>query len=313
MAKKSTYPIHPDFQHYPAMPFPFNGLLVRVLNKLLHLDTFFRQGHIMRHAIKHKVTSLDGSSFTVFQFQPGKANTAKRPAILYFHGGAFVLTYASSHIQAMDFYAQQAQCDVFMVDYRLSPKHLFPQGFDDCYSALQWLQNNAEKLGIDASNIVAMGDSAGGALTAGVCQKAIDNGNNSIKAQVLIYPALDKNCSTNSARNYNHTPLFDSIANKKMWQIYLSNCQPGNIPAYASPADRSSLAGLPTAYVETAEFDPLSDEGAEYAQRLQASGVSVELNQTKGTIHGFDTVLTSRIAQDALQRRITFLNQIFSR
>ncbi len=316
MAKKK-YPVHADFAHYPAFPFPFNGLLVSVLNQFLHLQTFFTQRKIKAKAKLHLMRTQDGADIKIYQFNPDNTPAQKKlPAILYFHGGAFVLTYASTHVQAMDFYANQANCAVFMVDYRLAPAHPFPAGFNDCYAALQWLVNNADSLGIDANKILVMGDSAGGAFSAGVAQKALDEKGPALRAQVLVYPSLDRTCSTNSAKNYIDAPLFDSVANTKMWEVYLRQCTShgttGNIPPYAAPADRKDLTGLPPAYVETAEFDPLSDEGADYAKRLQAAGVNVELNQTRGTVHGYDTVLTSSIAQDGLKRRVEFIKAVFN-
>lgn len=312
MAKKK-YPVHADFAHYPAFPFPFNGLLVSVLNQFLHLQTFFTQRKIKAKAKLHLMRTQDGADIKIYQFNPDNiASGGKLPAILYFHGGAFVLTYASTHVQAMDFYANQSNCAVFMVDYRLAPAHPFPAGFNDCYAALQWLVNNADSLGIDANKIAVMGDSAGGAFSAGVAQKALDEKGPALRAQVLVYPAVDRTCSTPSAKNYIDAPLFDSVANTKMWEVYLRNCKPANIPPYAAPADRKDLTGLPQAYVETAEFDPLSDEGTDYAKRLQAAGVKVELNQTRGTVHGYDTVLTSSIAQDGLKRRVEFIKSVFN-
>lgn len=311
MSNKNNFAVHEDFKHYPAFPFPFNTVALGIMNQFLHLDTFLRQRQIKAKAIKHNLRTQDGANINIFQFNPENTHNKKLPAILYFHGGAFVLTYASTHIQAMHSYAIQTGCAVFMVDYRLAPSHPFPKGFDDCYAALEWLANNAETLGIDADKIAVMGDSAGGALSAGVAQKALDKKGPAIQAQVLIYPSLDRTCSTHTAKNYIKAPLFNSIANQKMWQVYLRNCPADNIPPYAAPNDRKDLSQLPKAYIETAEFDPLSDEGAAYAKRLSNTDVSVELHQTKGTIHGFDTVLTSSITQDAIRRRVAFIKNTF--
>lgn len=314
MSKNARYAVHPDFAHYPAFPFPFNRWVLKVLNLFLHADTFFNQRKTKNKARQHTVAASDGTSFKVFQFMPdGDAGSGRKlPAILYFHGGAFVLTYASTHVASADFYANWARCAVFMVDYRLAPANPFPAGFNDCYDTLLWMASNADALGIDAGRIAVMGDSAGGALSAGVAQKVLDESGPALCAQVLIYPSLDRTCSTETARHYVDAPLFDSVANTRMWQVYLQDCPAGKIPPYASPSDRADLSGLPRAYVETAEFDPLCDEGADYARRLQADGVQVELNQTHGTVHGYDTVLSSAITQAALEARIGFLGKVFS-
>jgi len=313
MAKQSKYAIHPDFAHYPAIPFPFNGLMVSLINGLMHMDTFFRQRHLLQQAIKHSAQSVDGSHFNIYQFNPKDVKPGEKlPALIYYHGGAFVLSYASTHIVSMDIYAQRARCAVFMVDYRLAPKHVFPKGFEDCFAALQWVSSNAAKLGVDAAHIAIAGDSAGGAFSAGIAQKVKDEGGPAICGQLLIYPALDKTSSTDSVKQFVDTPLWNGIANKKMWELYLKNYAGKPTPHYAAPSDRTDLKGLAPAYVESAEFDPLRDEADVYAKRLQAAGVKTVFNPTKGTIHGYDTVFDSEISKAAMQQRLDFLRTIFS-
>ncbi len=312
MANKKEYAVHEDFKHYPAFPFPFNGVVTGLLNRFLHLDTFFRQRKVKAKAARHTVSMDGGASIDIYQFKPDNAGNEPLPAMLYFHGGAFVLTYASTHVEAMDFYANQANCMVFMVDYRLAPANPFPAAFNDCYGALQWVEKNAAQLGVDPQRLVVGGDSAGGTLTAGVAQKALDDEQGPVlKGQMLIYPALDSTCSTRTAREYEKAPMFDAVANRKMWEVYLKNVSRSDVPPYAAPIGREDLSGLPQAYVENAEFDPLCDEAADYAQRLEAAGVDVELRETKGTVHGYDTVPESEITQESLQRRIAFLQKSF--
>lgn len=312
MTKNSRYAVHADFAHYPAFPFPFKGWIVALLNQFLHLDTFRQQRHVKRKAVTHQVESSDKSVFEVLQFNPdGVGNNEKLPAIVYYHGGAFVLTYASTHVAAVNDLAQKLKCRVFLVDYRLAPKYLFPKGFEDCYAALAWVHDNAGRLGVDAARIAVMGDSAGGGFSATVAQRAHDEKKVKLCAQVLIYPVADRTCSTRSAQEYLDAPMFNGKANKEMWAMYLKPYATNAIPAYAAANDRSDLAGLPKAYVETAEFDPLCDEGANYARRLGEAGVEVVLHQPKGTVHGYDTVLTSAITQDSLRRRYEFLRTVF--
>jgi acetyl esterase/lipase len=231
---------------------------------------------------------------------------------VYFHGGAFALTYGATHITMAQRYARDAGCCVIFVDYRLMPSHPFPAGLDDCYTALQWTLNQAQTLGIDSKRIAVGGDSAGGALSAAVCQMSQDRDTATICAQMLIYPALDKDCKTRSAREFTDTPIWTSASNRAMWQVYLRNCPPERIPPYASPAHRQDLSGLPPAYVETAEFDPLHDEGVDYARRLTAAGVEVQLNETQGTVHGFDAITSSVAGSKAVSSRIEFLRKHFA-
>lgn len=318
MAKKTKYAVHPDFAHYPYFPMPFNAYVLALLNGGLKLDTFLRQRKLTSKAIKHHVISVDGTSFEVLQFNPDNMKpNEKVPAIVYYHGGGFVLGYASTHVVSVNMYAQLAHCAVFMVDYRLAPKHVFPKAFEDCFSALQWLSANAEQLGVDKNRIAVAGDSAGGTLAAAVAQKVKDDLSSkkdgpAICGQMLVYPALDKNSNTVSATTFLDTPLWDGNSNKKMWAVYLKNFIGKATPPYAAPSDRADLGGLVPAYVESAEFDPLRDEAEVYAKRLQADGVKVVFNPTKGTIHGYDTVFDSEISKSAMQQRLDFLKAIFN-
>jgi acetyl esterase len=318
MSKKTKYAIHPDFAHYPYFPMPFNAVVLALLNGGLKLDTFLRQRALTSKAIRHQITSADGAQIEVLQFNPDNiVQGEKLPAMIYYHGGGFVLGYASTHVVSVDMYAQQAHCAVFMVDYRLAPKHVFPKAFEDSYAALQWVHNNADKLGVDVKRIAVAGDSAGGTLAAAVAQKVADDARvgkseQIICGQMLVYPALDKNSNTVSATTFLDTPLWDGNSNKKMWAVYLRDYAGHATPSYAAPSDRQDLKGLVPAYVENAEFDPLRDEAADYASRLQEAGVRTVFNPTKGTVHGYDTVFSSAIANTAFQQRLDFLKTIFS-
>ena len=318
MAKKNKYAIHPDFAHYPYFPMPFNATVLALLNGGLKLDIFLRQRHLLAKAQKHHVKSHDDTIIEVLQINPDSSGRGEKlPAMVYCHGGGFVLRYASTHLVSVDMYAQQAHCAVFMVDYRLAPKHAFPKAFEDCYSTLQWVSDNADKLGIDAKRIAIGGDSAGGTLAAAIAQKVADDratGMNKLAlcGQMLVYPALDKSSSSASATEFLDTPLWDGKSNQKMWQHYLRDVGFVNTPAYAVPADRQNLAGLMPAYIENAEFDPLRDEAEAYAKCLSASGVKTVFHPTKGTVHGYDTVFASEISVQAMQKRLDFLKSIFN-
>ena len=313
MAKQTKYAIHPDFAHYPYMPFPFGSFMVGMINGFINLDTFFRQRHLLNSAKKHSVVSADGTTFPVYQFMPKDVQPGEKlPAIIYYHGGAFVLTYASTHVVSMDVYAQRGRYAVFMVDYRLGPKHVFPKPFEDCWASLVWVAANADKLGVDKNRIAVAGDSAGGCLSAAIAQKVKDAGGPALRGHLMIYPAVDKTSSTESAKNFLNTPLWNGVANKKLWEVYLRDYQGKATPAYAAPNDRTDLSGLAPAYVENAEFDPLRDEAEAYAKRLKAAGVKTVFNATKGTVHGYDTVFDSEISKAAMQQRFDFLKTIFA-
>ncbi len=199
----------------------------------------------------------------------------------------------------------QAGYTVALVDYVLAPQHPFPAAFDECFAALEWVHQHTDALGVDPQRIVVGGDSAGGALAAGGAQKAVDQGM-AVRGQLLIYPVLDDRCNTDSAVEFDDVPLWTATSNRRMWAMYLRDVK-GEIPAYAAPARRERLRGLAPAYMETAQFDPLRDEGLAYAQSLRAAGIEVTQVQSQGTVHGFDLVSENDETQKVLAARIRFL------
>ena len=231
------------------------------------------------------------------------------PCLVYYHGGGFVLPAAPYHFKLAREYAHAAGCKVLFVNYRLAPKHPFPTAPEDCYATYSWLIDHAEELSVDSSRIAVAGDSAGGQLATVVCLMAKDRNYIMPCAQMLLYPAAG-NVETDSAKKYTDTPMCNSRDMEKYGKFYRPDLSVGN-PVYASPIEAESLEGLPVTYLETAEFDPLRDGGILYAERLRQCGVSVELHNTEGTIHGFDIVISSPIVRECMQRRIAFLRQSF--
>jgi acetyl esterase/lipase len=233
------------------------------------------------------------------------------PVLVYCHGGAFILKHSPQHIENAIRYAQEANCCVLFVDYRLAPKHPFPAGFDDCYATLVWARQNAEKFGFDNQRIAVGGDSAGAAIATGMAQKAAHEDKITLCGQLLVYPVTDSDCKTPSGTAFADVPPFKNFSRRAMWEAYLGQSPATAVPRYAAPL-HGDLAGLAPAYVETGEYDPLRDEGADYANALTANGVEIDLNQTRGTVHGFDALVpASKISQDAIARRVQFLRNIF--
>lgn len=231
------------------------------------------------------------------------------PCLVYYHGGGFVLPAAPYHYSLAKEYAQKAHCKVLFVDYRLAPKYPFPVAPEDCYAAYSWVLANAKALSVDSARITVAGDSAGGQLATVVCLMARDRGLPMPCGQMMIYPAAG-NVDTESVRKYTDTPMCNSKDMEKYGKLYQPDPSVGN-NVYASPIEAESLEGLPAAYIETAEFDCLRDGGILYAERLRQFGVSAELYNTEGTMHGFDIVLKSPIVRACVDRRIAFFKQIF--
>lgn len=127
---------------------------------------------------------------------------------------------------------------------------------------------------------------------------------------MLIYPVTDRRMQTASIKKYTNTPIWNAVLSKKMWQFYLGDGEIQNIE-YASPAEAENLSDLPETYLETAEFDCLHDEGINYAEAMKNAGVNVKINETYGTIHGFDMASNSKIVLGSIKKRTEFLKGIF--
>lgn len=216
-----------------------------------------------------------------------KDQTDRLPVIVSIHGGAFVRMRADT-FAAMDAgYAINHDCVVVSVDYRLAPEHPFPAAPEDCYAVLCWVAQHADELNIDRDRIVVAGGSAGGALTAAVTLMARDRNGPKIAFQGLMIPVLDDRLETASIRQAVEAPGFNSIGAQGMWLHYLGEDHDRtNTSPYAAPARAEDLSGLPPAFIQTNGLDPLRDEGIEYALRLLAAGVSVELCNVPGAYHG---------------------------
>jgi acetyl esterase len=302
------YALAPEFVSQPKITLPSNRVLLRGINLLIRWQL---RSHSWSDAVTvrtHQVSSGDGVVTPVFEIAP-KDLTGPAPALIDYHGGGFFLTYAPLHLSVAERYALEGRCRVFFPDYRLSIKHPFPAPFDDCYSTLSWVHSHADELGVDPQRVALIGDSAGGALAAGVAQKALDLGENPICAQILIYPVTDHETKTESARAFTDTPLWRTASNRAMWKVYLAGST--DAPPYAAPLHRDSFAKLPPAWVEVAEFDPLRDEGRQYAEALEAAGVPVEIREAKGAIHGYDLVAESPTAEAMFKERMTAIHRFF--
>ena len=228
------------------------------------------------------------------------------PCIVYFHGGGFVYGAASNHYYFCKDYALGANCKIIFVDYRLAPKYQFPIPAEDCYASYLWTVENSERLNIDKNKIAIAGDSAGGNLTAAVALMVRDRNALPPIFQMMIYPVTDRRMVTESMKNFVDTPMWNGRLSVKMWEGYLGNKNYDNIE-YASPMEAESCKGLPDAYMETAEFDCLRDEGIAYGKKLENDGVNVHFYHTLGTMHAFDSVRRAPTTEAAMKERIEYI------
>lgn len=208
------------------------------------------------------------------------------PALIYFHGGGWVLGGLESHDHVCPALANNASCVVLSVDYRLAPEHKFPAAVHDSFAATQCIADHAGELGVDRSRIAVGGDSAGGNLAAVVSQIARDRGGPALAYQLLIYPGTDMRMSMPSIDENADGPLLTKASMHWFVNHYL-NSDADRTDPLASPLLASNLRDLPPAFILTAECDPLRDEGEAYGQHLREAGVPVEVQRYEGMPHGF--------------------------
>ncbi len=302
------YDIHPDFLKYGKLKAPFNSVLLMAANSVTRFAVSIWPVPKGLTEIQYKINGYMNGKINVSVISPDNASTM--PALVYFHGGGFALPSAPHHKRLAFEYALKTPCKVIFVDYRLLPKSVFPVGLEDCYAAYLWTRKNAKLLRIDKNKIAVGGDSAGGALAAGVSLLARDRGVPLPFFQMLIYPVTDARQNTPSMKEFTRTPLWDSKLNARMWKMYLKNISPDE-RGYASPMEASSLENMPPAYVEVAEFDCLRDEGIEFARALKSGGARVWMYKIKRAVHGYEIARKNPIVLRSVARRVAWLRRRF--
>jgi acetyl esterase len=216
------------------------------------------------------------------------AKNGTLPVLVFFHGGGWVVGNIDSHEAMCRHIANRAECAVVSVDYRMGPEHKFPAAVEDCFAATAWTADNAAALGIDPGRLAVAGDSAGGNLAAVVSLLARDKGAPRISCQVLIYPATDAAMRHDSVARYAEGYVLTRATMRWFYEQYLRT--PDDAADWrVSPLLAPDLSRLPSAYVLTAGYDPLCDEGDAYAARLAAAGVPVTHRRCPGQVHGFVT------------------------
>ena len=228
-------------------------------------------------------------------------------AVVYFHGGGWVLGDLDTHDSLCHALAHGSGCVIASVDYRLAPEHRFPAALDDSYAATAWIAENGAKLDIDPSRLAVGGDSAGGNLTAAVALLAQERGGPTLRFQLLVYPVTDHDFDTASYSDNATGYLLSRDAMRAFWDHYVPDERQRNDPR-ASPLRAADLSGQPPAFVLTAGYDPLRDEGVAYARRLEEAGVPVTHVEYLDVVHGFlrwpSKVDPTREAQDRVSEAV---------
>lgn len=263
---------------------PLNSLPVAEARQALKSLFVPEQKEAISKIEDRQIPGPSGHKIPVRIYTP--AGTAPFPLLVFFHGGGWVLGDIESHDGTSRELANKASCIVISVDYRLAPEHKFPAAPEDCYAATKWVALNAASFGGDPTRIAVGGDSAGGNLAAAVAQMAADRGAPGLVHQLLIYPVTNYAFDTPSYRANGEGYLLTQELMQWFWKQYLATDEDGK-NAYASPIQARELRRVAPAFVITAEFDPLRDEGEAYAARLKEAGVPVEAKRYDGAIHGF--------------------------
>ena len=224
------------------------------------------------------------------------AAAAALPVLVYYHGGGWVIGDLDTHDTLCRELANGSGCAVVSVDYRLAPEHRFPAAVDDSVAALRWVHDNAATLQVDPARIAVGGDSAGGNLAAVVAIAARDAGGPAIALQLLLYPATDMRRTAPSHRANGQGYLLTSDSLAYYHDHYLADAT-HDLDWRASPLLHEDLRGLPPAFVLTAGYDPLRDEGLQYAQRLTAAGNPPTQVCIERQIHGI--ALMGRVIDEA--------------
>jgi len=303
--------IHPELRSIRGVSPPTNPLVLGMAQRALSAVNTLHRLKFKSVTTRVSVPSSDGYAVPAVLIR-AKALPARAPALVYYHGGAFVMKPIPQHFENAVRYADEAGCVVVFVEYRLAPKYRFPAGFNDCYAALRWVLANSRSLGVDETRVAVGGDSAGGGLAAGVAQRARQEDGIALCGQLLLYPAVDLFCTRPSMAAYANVPPFKNASPTAISDAYLGPVTRESAPRYACPID-GDVSQLARAYVEVTEFDLLHDQGHAYARAMSDKGVEVELNEIERGVHGFDLLAaSSNVAKTAMERRIRFLQRLWS-
>jgi acetyl esterase/lipase len=220
---------------------------------------------------------------------PGPAPSAGLPGVLFLHGGGYAMGCPELSAAMYRMLLRTRPCVIVAPDYRKSLEAPYPAAVNDCHGSLLWLKENAAALGVREDQLLVMGMSAGGGLTAAVSLMARDRGDVRIAHQFPLYPMIDHRMVTASSRD-NDAPLWSSRHNRIAWDLYLGGLAGAEVPRYASPALETDYAGLPPTTTFVGELDPFLDETVAYVEALRAAGVDAELRRHPRCYHGFDAV-----------------------
>ena len=294
------YRIDPDLK--PLLPFKFkkHSTLTRHL-----MNAFFKASFELTKPkspfIRERVTiqSLDRETITCYHYY--KDHYERKNMLIYVHGGGFQNEGTSVHQNMILKFAEHANLQILYVKYRLLPEYPYPKAFEDVVAAFQYLMTKNDIFQFPM--LYVGGDSAGGNLAYALSLYDRDQGYHLIKKTMLIYPVLTRHAHFSSHDMHQLTPMWNQHLNQAMWQKYLATSEDDT---YASLLERD-VNDLSPIYIETAEFDPLRDEGIALEKKLKQANITVIAHHTKKTVHGYDALPHATITKAMMQQRILFL------
>lgn len=309
--KTEKYAIDPELKELYKIPVAKTRFQIRMVQLLYGRFPDRQISTDMVHISRMKVpcSFAPKGYVNLLRYTPVGNSSEITPAVLFMHGGAFMLPALPYHYRLAEKTALSTGSSVFFTLQDLGPRYPLPLPIKEAYEVYRYLLDNAEELMIDRDHIVAMGDSSGGTMTAALSMLARDD-DTPLAGQVLLYPSIGLDHETQSMKSFTDVPVVNAEAINVYHRLLKSDDDADRY--YLHPA-AASLEKLPPAYVETAEFDALRDEGIIYADMLKENGCDVILNKTKGTVHAYDMAKNSRVLAEAMDKRMEFINSVFKK
>lgn len=254
-------------------------------------EQFRNQARMQEDAPKQEVAKVEDSQIELHDrtlpIRIYRSENKTQPALVFYHGGGWVVGSIDSHDATCREIANLADCTVISVDYRLAPEHKFPAAVEDAYDSFQWIAANADRLGIDQDKIAVGGDSAGGNLATVLCLIAEEKNGQKPVFQLLLYPSIGYIGEEPASLRENAEGYLLTKRLMNWFRSHYYRTEADRLNPYASPVHSELLHTLPPAAILTAQYDPLRDEAQAYAERLKQVGVDVFVKNYEGLIHGF--------------------------
>ena len=254
------------------------------------------------YVVEKKRISSTGRDIEILILRPLKnaRPKSKTPGILWIHGGGYrtgmtEMIYMSRALNLVKTYGAV----VVTPEYRLSHEAPYPAALEDCYAALKYLKEHIEELGINDSQLMVGGESAGGGLTAALCMYTRDKGEINIAYQMPLYPMID-NEDTESSKD-NHAPIWNTKKNHSAWKLYLRGLEGKEVPAYAAPARQTDYSNLPPAYTFVGDIEPFYCETLTYIENLHKAGIEAKVDVYPNRFHAFDMMMPfKKVSKEAI-------------